>query len=139
MRLDESLQTYQIYVSSLIAHESKRLQSNAMYGASSLGVVGFLPDIADVRLVYLVLAIIAILWFQKILYYRRLSKSKFYVIDMMEDNLSLQPFRQEWIHFKRTKWFSFELTWIELCVPLVQFLISVLLLYSNSEFSIFSM
>lgn len=122
-----TVQIYQTYVDSLIAHENKRLQSNAMYGASSLAIAGLLPDITDLRLVYITLAVIGILWFNKILYYRSLSKAKFFAINEIEKNLDQRPFQMEWTHFKENKIIPTELTWIELCVPALQFLVSVLL------------
>jgi hypothetical protein len=68
----------------------------------------------------LFLLVISMSWFSVLLSYRALSTAKYQVIAEIEKELPAQPFRQEWLHYKKNR--KVETTQLELAVPVLFYL-----------------
>ena len=124
---DEILQLYRVVVDTVKANEYRRQQINSVFitlMAAGSGVVG---AITDFNLIYVAVpaAFVSVIWFLQLRYLRRVAKAKFRVIGELEVKLSYQPFKREWLFIKKSK-FSPELTLIEMAVPSIIFLISLI-------------
>jgi hypothetical protein len=117
------LEIYQTYVTSLIAHEAKRQQSNTVFSAIAVGFISLSPKSEHLLSLAFGLALIGIVWVQKVYYYRELSKAKFAVIADLEAQLPYRPFEEEWKKFK-SEGGGFELTLIELLIPISLILVA---------------
>jgi hypothetical protein len=68
----------------------------------------------------LFLLIVSMSWFSVLLSYRALSTAKYMVIAEMENDLPIQPFMREWVHYKQLR--KVEMTQLELAIPLLFYL-----------------
>ncbi len=99
----EELEIYKIYVRTIIATENRRQRAATAYLSIIAAIATVSSIIGDIPLVVPIGAIIfvALIWLATVYYFRRLAKAKFSVISSIEPILPIQPFKEEWKHFKK--------------------------------------
>ncbi len=104
----EELEIYKIYVRTIIATENRRQRAATAYLSIIAAIATVSSIIGDIPLVVPIGAIIfvALIWLATVYYFRRLAKAKFSVISSIEPILPIQPFKEEWKHFKKGGYFN---------------------------------
>ena len=119
-----STETYAIYVQSIIATEQRRQSISATYLSlmgAGFAAIGAIRSI-DPAFLVIPLTVVSLVWLSSLVYLGRLAKSKFHVIERMEQDWVIKPFGDEWHYFKAsktsfaTRWIS-KLTFIEMIIP----------------------
>lgn len=122
---------YCAYVTTITAAEQRRQQASAVYlslisaGIALLGVVKTL----DPLYIIFPICIVSSIWLMTLVYFRRLSKSKFFVISILEEGWDYKPFSIEWENFKKQKrnpLLRIGLAHLEMAVPISIIILSIL-------------
>lgn len=130
--LEARLEIYRIWVETITAAERRRQFVSAAYAALALApitVAGVLPDV-EILYIATPLYFLSLLWWGNVHSFRRLAVAKFRVLDEMEENLPLAPFRAEWRLLKSSPvglggtWPYMELTMVEKALPAVLIVVS---------------
>lgn len=119
---------FDTYVNTITAAETRRQRYLSLFFAycgASLAVLGSDIDIAPLWLVA-PLAIISWVTFSKIRFLKKIAQAKFLVIEKLEKDLGISPFRDEWKHFNDSISFRlpFGLSDLEMIVPFISASIS---------------
>lgn len=129
------LEQYKLYVDLMDRVSQRRQQCNQFYLSLVTALAGasliFSGDKQDfdkhlLAGTALLCLFIALLWWLALTSYRQLNRSKFVVIDTLEDQLSHACFRQEWevLQQDRRPWVYNQLSHIERAVPVAIALLS---------------
>ena len=98
----------------------KRINSTNVYitiEAALIAVMSFAKDWIN-YIIPIVGVTVAVVWFFSIRSYRALSKTKYIVINEMEELLPVKPFRYEWELLKANKRYK-HVTTLEQCLPII--------------------
>ncbi|GJL96608.1 MAG: hypothetical protein DHS20C06_04250 [Hyphobacterium sp.] len=123
MNTDEKIQLYGIYVGTITAAENRRQSYSAILltlYAATFALLG--SDFAiDPIFVVPALAVISWIWWSKIRFLKKLAKSKFAVIEELEAEFEIKPFKSEWKHFKENRKLDLPLglSDLEMAIPLL--------------------
>lgn len=84
---------------------SRRDTMNSLFITINLSLITAISLIWQVKSLAMAVSgiVICILWHRLIGYYRSLNKSKYEVINSIEEMLPAQPFKDEWAIFEKTK------------------------------------
>lgn len=126
--MSEHLEIYKIVVDTVTANEGRRQRSATAYLgmlaaiATAAAAIPGLPLIAPA----FVSLILALTWLATVWYFRRLAQAKFSVINKIEGDLAFPVFQLEQEHLKSARcFFKFDLTHLEMIVPIVVIILSV--------------
>lgn len=124
---DEILELYRVFVDTIIANEQRRQQINSVFITFFAAGFGITGAINGFNWIYATVpaTVVSIIWWAQVRFLKNLAKAKFHVINQLEERLSYHPFKEEWRCFKKHRtdgkrtWFQFELSQIEMFVPLI--------------------
>lgn len=127
--LADAIQIYSIWVGTITQSEARRQHASSFYLSvvAALGAVSQ-HDAQQSIYAFCAIAFVATLWLYTIKYFQALAKAKFDVIEKMEAQLPLAPFREEWILFKskynKGRLFGLRLSTMESLLPIAALLIT---------------
>lgn len=128
---EEALELYKVMVGTITANEQRRQQSATIF--MSLIATGFaaLGIVEDLQPIYIATAtaLVSVVWFLTVKYFKRLAKAKFEVIAQLEKHFAIWPFDLEWKafnHGSKADRRKLRLTSIELIVPGMLATVSIL-------------
>jgi hypothetical protein len=110
---------YSVFVQTITASENMRRQSTSIYASlTSAGIVlhGSEIELEEV-FVYIPIIVVALIWFCTILYFRKLASAKFKVINLLEAEWEIKPFKVE--YEANRSLFADKLTFIEMTIPIL--------------------
>ena len=109
----DALELFKIYHDSIEKVAEKRQKANSFFMTLNTGIIaiiGFLfqkDTASDLKLLYLFLPFVGIIsgiyWYQLVVSYRQLNKGKFAVLNIIEEYLTLAPYKAEWFELGEGK------------------------------------
>jgi len=122
------IQLYGIYVQTISANEQRRQTLSALYLSLVAAGIALLGSGKEIQYLAIAvpIAVISLVWFSTIRYFRNLAKAKFKVISEFEENFEIKPFFREWKYYKQEKGgLKIGLTHLELIIPITIFVVSI--------------
>jgi len=122
-----SADIYGIYVQTITANEQRRQALVAFYLSLVAAGIALLTSekVTEYVAIAIPIALVSMIWFSTIRYFRSLAKAKFKVIADLENDFHIKPFTKEWEYYNSERGkFALGLTHIELIIPAIIFLTS---------------
>lgn len=105
VEIDHLLHLHSTMVDTITAAENRRQNySTLSFGLISAGFALFGSDI-DIDKIFISVPVLAIsiTWLVTVRFFAKLAKAKWDVVDEIEEELNVQPFRREWELFRASK------------------------------------
>lgn len=120
--MSERQEIYRTFVTAITANEMRRQRAATAYLGMTAAVATVAIAIPNVSLILpiAVILVVSLTWLGTVVYFRRLAKAKFTVIDELEAGMEFAAFKREWCHFQNShRFFKLSLTIFEMVPPAV--------------------
>lgn len=116
---DKIIKIWEAYASKAEEITNKRQTINALFISAEIAILGFV--VSNLKILGICLSIagllVSIAWFFMIISYKKLSKAKHEVIGILENEMLVKPYKEEWNNLKRDKYIK--LTTIEMAWTII--------------------
>lgn len=123
---------YSAYIQTITANENRRQALSAFYLSIIAAGVALLASKSDVHYIVIAIpaAVVSLVWYFTLKYFRSLAKAKFKVIESLESQLEFKPFSTEWEHYNNDgDGLKFGLTQLEVIIPISIFTLNILYIF----------